>query len=321
MSEAEDSAGPLQNWERLLQQIQQEYETQPARGLAHGLQKDAIQNGWGARQKERGWAFRFALTSMNDGRLLLTMTDSGTFGLTGKADYRASVARGATDFSPDERLARFESMYFSGQNEGPGLFGRGKLLFSAASKERLIYYDSLTADGKYRLGQRLIEGARFRQPKTIEGDVARAGIKKWSANTLRPLEAPGTRITIVQPAEEVVAAIHDGTFLSAIEETWWEIIQKYDADITVASEDGKTAKAKIPSELGPLPQADGAGWKVQFKENLTEEVGGDAVRIKRIHILVAPSGRRLPEELRGVSIHRAGMKVLTDRPGWHASGV
>ena len=40
---------PTVNWSNFLEQLIRDYETQPAKGLAHGLQKDAIQNGWGAR--------------------------------------------------------------------------------------------------------------------------------------------------------------------------------------------------------------------------------------------------------------------------------
>src|SRR2546421_11654039 len=75
-----------------LQQIRilsREYETDPARGLAHGLQKDAIQNGVGARLPEmsepnsyKKWEFSFKSFKIGE-RNVLSFWDRGTTGLTG----------------------------------------------------------------------------------------------------------------------------------------------------------------------------------------------------------------------------------------------
>ena len=57
------------------------------RGVAHGVQKDGIQNGWDARVNKRlgkGWSFVFELVKGKSGRTFLTMTDKGTTGLTGR---------------------------------------------------------------------------------------------------------------------------------------------------------------------------------------------------------------------------------------------
>ncbi len=136
------------NWSNLLEQVRRDYETPPASGIAHGLQKDAIQNGWGARVKDRGWSFTFTLMN-GGGKRLLTMTDAGTTGLVGKVlDYARDLP---PVFPSTEKLARFECMFDSGGGVGPGLFGRGKLLFNATSQQQLIYYDSSTSEGDYRL--------------------------------------------------------------------------------------------------------------------------------------------------------------------------
>jgi hypothetical protein len=57
-----------QNDRKQIEQILREYESEPAKGLAHGVQKDAIQNGFGARKTKseanacKGeWKFYFEL--------------------------------------------------------------------------------------------------------------------------------------------------------------------------------------------------------------------------------------------------------------------
>ena len=57
-----------QNDLQQIHQVSREYESEPARGVAHGLQKDAIQNGVGARiphssepTSYKDWAFTFRL--------------------------------------------------------------------------------------------------------------------------------------------------------------------------------------------------------------------------------------------------------------------
>ena len=75
---------PNVNWGAFLDQVARDYSTEPALGLWHGLQKEAIQNSHGARdrQSKNHWACRFRLVESEKG-LLLTITDEGTFGLTG----------------------------------------------------------------------------------------------------------------------------------------------------------------------------------------------------------------------------------------------
>src|SRR5712691_223978 len=144
------SAGSI-NWSALLDQVRIDYETAPAKGLAHGLQKEALQNGWGARRNERGtgWGFAFKLTANVGGHRFLTMTDRGTFGLTGDLNFDVASLPENASIPTDQRWARFEGVYESGgDGMGPGSFGRGKFIFNLASKERIIYYDSLTIQGE-----------------------------------------------------------------------------------------------------------------------------------------------------------------------------
>lgn len=302
---------PSVNWSSFLNQVKRDYETLPALGISHGLQKDAIQNGWGARLSDhsQGWAFEFKLIKLPDGQFLLTMTDQGTTGLIGNIyDYHSGKL--PVDFPPTEKLARFECMFDSGGGISPGLFGRGKLLFNVASTNNMIIYDTLTVDHKYRLGKRKVFGRNCEQfRKVMEDDAARKELSRLTTYALKPLEQPGTRITIVQPIQEIIHAIHNGTFMQSIEETWWEIIKKYGAKISVTDEIGKTETAKVPSDFGSLKTFSEDGWKVHYNQNVELQINGRIYKIKHLHLLLPPTNHKVRPELLGVSIHRRGMKV------------
>jgi hypothetical protein len=297
------------NWSSFLTQLLRDYETPPAKGIAHGVQKDAIQNGWGALDGKKKFKFEFVLFERNNSKPLLTMTDCGTVGLIGEV-YGHSDRKLPDALPSNQRLARFESMFDSGGTEGPGLFGRGKLLFNAASLDKLIFYDSLTKTGDYRFGIRHIDGRKFEQfPSVREGAAAKSELNTRTNGLLTPLTEVGTRITIVNPVPEVTQAIKTGDFLKAIEETWWEIIKKHDAEITVSIGKGSATKAKVPADFGALPERNEKKWRVHYRENIDVNISGDKYRIKRLHLLVPPDGHKISPDLLGVNVHRKGMKV------------
>jgi hypothetical protein len=310
--EGELTSSPPVNWSRFLDQTRRDYETPPAKGLAHGLQKEALQNGWGAHDGRKKWSFEFALhPAKGKSPRLLTMRDAGTVGLVGHTDFDLGALGENEPVPPDERLARFEAMFESGgPAAGPGLFGRGKLIFNAASRAKLIIYDSLTKDGSYRLGIRQIVGRDYNQfPRVREGDAAAAELRLRTGGWLEPLTAAGTRITVVDPVDEVVEALEGGAFLQAIEETWWEIILKHSVDISIEIGTHPKQVAKLPSDFGDLPERNSKGWRVHHREGLRLPAEGHSYRVKKLHLLVAPPKRVISPDLSGVYVHRRGMRV------------
>jgi len=296
----------VENWNAEIDQVILGYEEH--RGLVHGLQKDVIQNGWGHRLHKKGkdWKFVFKLIKRKKDGYLLTMTDFEGYGLTGK-NMR-------TDEIPDElleseRLARFEHMYFSGgATQGAGLFGRGKLIFTAASKDKYIIYDSLTHDGVYRLNKRRLLGRKLENfAKAFERKDAESMLDELTDGELKPLKVSGTRVTIVNPKDEVVKAINDGTLMKYIEETWWQIIQKAeDAKISIETEK-KTEHAGIPKEFKNLPTSNTEKWKAKLIQPLNIEYEGTNLKIKKVHFIVNPEP--VPHETLGVYLYRREMKL------------
>ena len=166
-----------QDDQRQIEQIITEYEGDPAKGIAHGVQKDAIQNGLGAaREKDiikafkQNWLFNFQLIDIGK-KPALVFWDEGTFGLTGDIIDNDEIAKRAeADLlggkHADQRLSRFLSRFISGGNTGPGTFGRGKLIFQAASNINHIAIDSLRSnDNEYIFLERKIKGKQLQQYK------------------------------------------------------------------------------------------------------------------------------------------------------------
>ena len=246
-----------------IDQVGREYSSDPAKGLAHGVQKDAIQNGFGARAEVREveacrtWSMTFELKQIA-GRDALVFWDEGTLGLTGDIldpdEIRQRFAAGTLD--ANQRLGRFLARFVSGGNVGAGSFGRGKLVFHAASTTTNILVDSLRAtDNAYVALDRKVEGGTLLQPRLpFIDDEAKAFIAERAQGVLAPLTKPGTRIAILDVRPEIVEAfqqsfsetpsVYSASFAHMIEETWWEIIHRFDADIFLKQAD-KLLRVKL----------------------------------------------------------------------------
>lgn len=164
------------NWLNLVLQIVDGYKAQ-GRGIAHGVQKDAVQNSWDARLDKkagRGWKMQFQLATTG-GKEIFAFTDQGTCGLTGRVLRPEEMEE---DLPEDERWGRFESLAFTKSAQGTmiplGSRGRGKFIFVGASKDYNIFYDTLRSDGTYRLGTRTLRRPvpRFAHGTTAKQDTS-----------------------------------------------------------------------------------------------------------------------------------------------------
>jgi len=280
------------------------------RGLVHGVQKDAIQNSWDARtdkKKGRDWALVFELIE-GKGHRFLVFSDRGTTGLTGKV---LSPEQMDQDLPEEERWGRFESLAFTKTPEEEsaplGSRGRGKFIFVGASKLHTLLYDTIRKDGLYRLGARWVEQTQS-PVYSWENEKAKQMLSKMTSYALQSLNEVGTRVIIVDPLEELVNALKNGTFLRYIEETWWEILEKHQAKIVLRF-DGQEIQASKPKEF-ELPEKDSKNSPVWLKENERQKRGNVSLFVKKLHV-VSNRKKTVPEDLRGVAIQRAGMKICT----------
>lgn len=198
-----------------IKQVIREYHSEPAKGLAHGVQKDAIQNALGARATEKEgdafkvWGIYFELLKIN-GNDALVFWDEGTLGLTGRILTAEQISQGISEgiFEREQRLSRFLARFVSGGDIGPGLFGRGKLIFQGASQTYSILVDSIRSDdGLYIALDRKIERNRLVQPDIpYQGKGTERFIAEKTGGALKPLKKPGTRVTILNLDPEIVDA-------------------------------------------------------------------------------------------------------------------
>jgi hypothetical protein len=310
-----------------IEQIVREYNSEPAKGLAHGVQKDAIQNGFGARmiEKEKDacktWQFSFELISINSSEAL-SFWDEGTFGLTGDfltADQIADRISAGT-LTPDQRLGRFLARLVSGGNLGPGIFGRGKLIFHGAAKTTSILVDSKRSDdGLYIALDRKVIGNRLMQPDVpYRGEEAERFIVEQSGGVLTLLQSAGTRVTILDVDSEIIKAfkasfsssqnVYRQSLAHMIEETWWETIHKFGARIILKYGDN-TLEVGLHEPLKTIVTArDGQNSiRVHEKQNIPITVGSKRYYIKELRLVVLP--KPIEEEYREVWIQRKRMKV------------
>lgn len=292
------------NWPEQIKAIVDGYRSYTT--VPHAVQKDAIQNGWSARKSKKGreWSLTFELIEKKGKRFLL-MTDSGTTGLTGRV---LTPAEYELDMPSEERWGRFEGVAFTQPREERtlGSRGRGKFIFVGASKEHTVLYDTLRDDGIYRFGFRTV--IRTESPvAAYENDGGRGMLREMTGGIIEPLDAVGTRVIIVEPVDELVEDIKNGNFLRHIGETWWEIILKREADITLKV-DGKEFSAKIPDDFA-LPEKDSRNFRVWIRRNEKPPM----FRVRKFHMVYNSQGR-VPEDIRGIAIQRDGMKICRVEP-------
>jgi len=280
--------------------------------LAHGIQKDAIQNGWDAKEKDThkyisdNWGFDFELLTLDNGTRVLTMTDRGTTGLTGNLTSTDLKAKNmaAEDLPAVERWARWESLGFT-KNEGLGARGQGKMIFMHASKDHTIYYDSLRSDKTYKFGGSIATETGC-PVASYNADEAGKAIKKKLG--LEPLSVQGTRMIIVEPQEEVIQDIQNDDFIRFIEQTWWPIIHKYGVSITVKY-GGKIYQAKVP-DMYPLTKDDTETdtFKTWVKEEDVLKKQKIKLKIKRL-CFACDLNNEADELYQGIACFRGGMMV------------
>jgi hypothetical protein len=321
-----------QNDKQQIEQIVKEYESDPAKGLAHGVQKDAIQNAFGARAIadevkacQKNWRCYFELVTIK-GNKALVFWDEGTTGLTGDIlsvdEIEKKSAEGLLGKEhANQRLARFLTRFESGGNIGPGSFGRGKLIFQGASKDCSILVDSFRSDdNKYISFDRLIKGTQLKQQIIpFEGDKAKQFLREATNGALKPLTAPGTRIIILNVKDEIIVAFkksftkeadeggYSEAFSRMIQETWWEILE-YGAKI-ILKMDGKEKEVKLTEPLRSILGVKDKenGFRVYEKKNITVVVGSTVHRIKHLRFVTTPNP--VEEDLREIWVQRKRMKV------------
>lgn len=275
--------------------------------LAYGLQKDAIQNSWDAREYKRGqgWECGFTLMKINK-TTVLRIEDSGTLGLGGDKFYsEEELINLLHNGKGQQDLAYFLNSNWSSKDiDKGGNRGRGKTLFLAASKQKRVTFDSLRkSDGAYISGELYVDIDNQIKFQVFYDKEGKDWFKWLVHESINPLDHYGTRIFISDPEPLIIQALSDEEMLSFISNTRWETIKKHAAKIYVDNGNGKKY-ANIPN------------WyeETGFSNNIFQEIPaeliktGTAYKTKRL-VLRYDETLNLPEDIKGIAIQRSGMTI------------
>ena len=293
----------ISNFDSEIEQTIVLYETSPAKGLCHGFQKDAIQNGWGHRLNKKGENWKMLIKYLkNEHGEFVIVEDCGNTGLIGKNYSRNELSEmmaNKVKLGPEEKLARFSTLYNSGGNvDSAGLFGRGKWMYQTVSKNYEIYFDSLTSEGKYISNHRT--GSKIIYP-SCEGDDAKLLIKEKTG--LDEKTTTGTRVIICNPKKEVVDYILSKKILDDTNETWWRIFEKYNAIIEVYNNDELLGVGEVPEIYKKYYGNE--KYCIEYpKFDVTP-----GYRVKRIKLFYTEEDEEIPEDLGNISYYRNDMKI------------
>lgn len=292
------------SWVDLIGNILDQYR-QYVDDLAHPVQKDAIQNSWDARAEIDDWRMVFKLMKDSKGKVMLTIEDHGTTGLTGRILPEGEYDQ---DLPEEERWGRFQGLAFRRENpKALGARGQGKLVFVGSSETGTIIYDTVRKDGVYRLGVRRLGDLWER-----EGEEAVELLRAYSAD-LVPLSGVGARIIIDEPIAEVKQALRHKKLLRYIQTTWWPLLKEYQTEIYVQAY-SKRWKVVYPSDL-TFPDRDSKEIKVWIKDWIPIQRarkrarmrGFKGLQIKKLRMCW--SKEPVAEDIRGIAVIRGGMVV------------
>ena len=271
---------------------------QNGKGLVHGFQKDSIQNSLGAKSNNdlSKWRCDILIEKTNLGEFI-TVTDQGTYGLTGPnltVDEIQDRIDQKIPFPETDRLARIScSNESGGLSTGAGLFGIGKTMYSAASESCSYIFESLTSEGNYVCNYNFNNSMNEKAFKGIEA-------KKFlfEVSNLKPISTVGTRIIIIKPKKEMLKAILDGSMLKNAEETWWRTVPFFNeySGIYINGE-----KVKVPEYY----------QSSNFVKNHYEEINQsimvfEGYRTKKHGLFIC---KNIDNDYSGFHFYRRGMKV------------
>jgi len=199
---------------------------------------------------------------------MLTITDSGTSGLAGRIPAPAELKIASGQIKQGDDWAAFEGHgYTKVDQDALGSRGQGKSAFLYHSqpdrskelndmqRRMVILYDTLLADGEYRLGVRYANPSdTVRQPPFL-GDEAKQLVSSDAFEIdsdliyslrLEPLCEVGTRIVIPYLSDEAFVAFQSGELKKWLELCWWRAIQDGDLSISVVGLGGERTSVGVP---------------------------------------------------------------------------
>ena len=128
-------------------------------------------------------------------------------------------------------------------------------------------------------------------------------IKRVFGNNIKPLKDYGTRILITEPKRKLVEAISKGYIDNYIQSTWWEILEKREADIEIIV-NGKSRRIE-KSQILPVNKM---GIRETYRSGPIKLPKYNKLKIKNISLCYL-GNKDIPEFYKGIAIQRGGMVI------------
>jgi len=311
---------PPVNWKQQIENLLHSYKevydlpgVNKDTAVAHAVQKDAIQNSMDAYDPKNPdkWTVTFELNPRHRSPFVI-ITDTGTYGLTGRADLDPDeLSRLKYEEYLNERWRRFEALgYANPDPRARGARGQGKFVFIGASKRKEIIYETLRADGVYRVGHWITERGSKPLMDPLEGKQAKEYIKKIVS--VQPLNRVGMRIIILDPVKELIEAFFPllkCDLARYISETWWEkLLEGWEIYVKIAGHDAvRVQPPKLYKEFKGNPEKFLHRRVIRNVNINPKKFPGAKVK----ELVIAYSENEIPEWLQGIAVQRGGMKVTS----------
>ena len=244
-------------------------------GSFRALAQEPVQNALDAiceEQKRVEVEYRLLrrLTASRRPCYLLAVTDTGTTGLRGPMVSAAELEARHFKLKPEENWAAFEAQGYTKENEDAlGSRGQGKAAFlyhshiPGETRRMLTLYDTLLANGEYRLGMRFARPVDQILSPPLSNEEAKATIQREMYQLddtldiplgLRPLNDIGTRVIVPYLAEEHLPEMRPNGELSRwLQRCWWRAIQTGKLRIRIVDEIGNNEEIAVPNWWQDLP--------------------------------------------------------------------
>lgn len=287
----------------------------PDTALAHAVQKDAIQNSLDAMDPNNPDDFRveFRIDGLVDPKYI-SITDEGTTGLTGRPSLtRSELERLNKEQYRKENWSRMQALGYRNPDEDAiGARGQGKFIFIGASESREMLFDTLRADGIYRIGHwETNKNDPLMEP--LEGEEAKNYLKSYLG--IAPLERVGTRIIIPKPKAEAWNAFwgifgENGINLdSYISSTWWESLRNGKTITMKSGDDSRDEKRVEPPKIYQHFWSDPDRFKYMRQTRVGKPFQKNFPSCVVEEIVIVYSEERVPEYLRGIAVQRGEMTI------------
>ena len=272
-----------------------------AMGPIRALAQEPVQNSKDAAKGDAHVEYRLHRRALPDGTIsyMLTVTDRNTTGLQGPVLSIEDIKARGNVLKKDENWAAFEGMGYTKEDDTAlGSRGQGKAAFlyhsnlprtALSGQDRMMMlYDTLLADGEYRLGVRYASPFdSVLAPAFVGNDARRIVSSQYVSNdgmdirlSLDTLTEVGTRVIVPHLSQEAVDAVHSGELFRWLQCCWWRAVQT-GTTIDLIDEHGAAQRVEVPAFWKEEP------WKrpgpdVRLYENIPVAGG---LKIKRIVLL------------------------------------